>query len=121
MNLKALRYMECGMSKLLTLLLIMATAGQLYSQVVVTHFNAEWNDANKVEWLKKLTDCDITKVDIVKQPKFQTKHKIVVVPTIIVFKDGEEVKRFQADVSFKMVATREELQEYIDELIMSDF
>jgi hypothetical protein len=92
-----------------------------FCQITVTHFNAEWNDANKVAWLSKLNDCDITKVDIVKQSKFQTKHKIVVVPTIIVFKDGEEVKRFQADVSFKMAATREEVQEYIDELIMSDF
>jgi hypothetical protein len=38
-----------------------------------------------------------------------------------VFDEGEEVKRFQADLSFKMVATREEIQEYIDELIISKF
>jgi hypothetical protein len=38
-----------------------------------------------------------------------------------VFDDGEEVKRYQADLSFKMVATREEIQEYIDELIISKF
>ena len=37
------------------------------------------------------------------------------------FDDGEEVKRFQADLSFKMVATRKDIQEYIDELIMSKF
>ena len=89
--------------------------------VVVVEFWASWNDANKVSWLKKLTDCDISKVDIGKEPKLQKKHQIIVVPTIVIFKDGEEVKRFQADVSFKMVATREEVQEYIDELIMSDF
>ena len=34
---------------------------------------------------------------------------------------GEEVKRFQADISFKMVATREDVQEYIEELIISKF
>jgi len=38
-----------------------------------------------------------------------------------VFDDGEEVKRFQADISFKMVATREDVQEYIEELIISKF
>jgi len=38
-----------------------------------------------------------------------------------VFDDGEEVKRFQADISFKMVATKKEIQEYIDELIISKF
>ena len=51
----------------------------------------------------------------------QAKHEIVVVPTVIIFKDGEEVKRFQADISFSMKATRKDMQEIIDELIMSDF
>jgi hypothetical protein len=58
---------------------------------------------------------------IVKSPKLQAKNKVVVVPTIIIYKDGEELKRFQADISFKMTATREEVQEIINELIMSDF
>ena len=39
----------------------------------------------------------------------------------IIFKDDEEVKRFQADLSFKMVATREEIQDEINEQLMSDF
>jgi hypothetical protein len=93
----------------------------VFGQITVTHFNADWNDANKVPWVKKLTDCNIAYVDIVKNPKLQQKNKVVVVPTIIIYKDGEEVERFQADISFKMVATREEIQEIIDELIMSDF
>ena len=96
-------------------------AGSATAQVTVTHYNAGWNSANDVEWLKKLEDCDITKVDIVKKPKQQKKHKIVVVPTIIIFKDGEEVKRYQADISFSMKATREELQDVINEQLMSDF
>ena len=41
-------------------------------------------------------------------------------PTIIIF-NGEEVKRYQADLSFTMSATRKEVQEEVDELIMSDF
>ena len=44
-----------------------------------------------------------------------------IVPTIVIFKDGEEVARFQADLSFKMVATKEEVQEEIDNQLMSDF
>ena len=91
------------------------------AQIVVTEFNAEWNAANKVEWIDKLSDCDITKVDITKEAKLQQKHKVVIVPTIIVFKDGEEIKRYQADLSFKMLATRKEIQEFINEQIMSDF
>ena len=75
----------------------------------------------KIMGLTTGSDCDITKVDIGKNPKSAQKHNVVVVPTIILFQDGEEVKRYQADISFKMVATRKEVQEDIDELIMSDF
>jgi thioredoxin-like negative regulator of GroEL len=92
-----------------------------FSQIVVTHFNADWNKPNKVKYIGDLTDCEIVYVDIASSPKLQSKHEIVVVPTVIIFKDGEEVKRFQADISFAMKATREEMQEYIDELLMEDF
>ena len=51
----------------------------------------------------------------------QSKYKIAVVPTIIIFKDGVEVARFQADLSFKMLATRKEVQNEINNQLMSDF
>ena len=105
----------------LLIILFVLITGSASAQVMVTHYNAGWNSANDVEWLNKLEDCNITKVDIVKKPKQQKKHKIVVVPTIIIFKDGEEVKRFQADISFTMKATRKELQDIINEQLMSDF
>ena len=105
-------------SCLLLLLLCCKTAS---AQVVVTHFNAAWNDPNKVSYIGKLTDCDIVYVDIAKAPKLQSKHEIVVVPTVVIFKDGEEMKRYQADISFSMKATRKEMQNFIDELLMSDF
>jgi len=108
------------MKNILTILLT-AFGLSASSQIVVTHFNAEWNDPNKVAYIGKLTDCDIVYVDIAKSPKLQEKHEIIIVPTVVIFKDGEEVKRFQADISFSMKATRKEMQEAIDELLMSDF
>jgi len=93
-----------------------------FSQIQVAQFNAEWNKANEVTWIGKLTDCEtIMYIDINTQKKLQKKHKIAVIPTIIIFKDDVEVARFQADLSFKMLATREEVQEEIDEQLMSDF
>ena len=109
------------MKKLIITLLLVIFTLTVKSQVLVTHFNAKWNDPNKAEWVGKLTDCEITYVDIAKNPKLQAKHKVVVVPTIIIFKDGEEIKRYQADISFKMLATKNELQHEIDEIIMSSF
>ena len=93
-----------------------------FAQIQVSQFNAEWNAANAVGWVQDLLDCKtISYIDISKQAKLATKHKIAVIPTIIIFKDGEEVARFQADLSFKMVATKEEVQEEIDNQLMSDF
>lgn len=107
------------MKKLILLLLICSSS--VSAQIVVTHFNAEWNDPNKVAYIGKLTDCEIVYVDIAKSPKLQEKHEIVIVPTVVIYKDGEEVKRFQADISFSMKATRKDMQRIIDELLMSDF
>ena len=93
-----------------------------FAQIEITHFNAEWNKANDVNWFMDLEDCK-TKgyTDIAKNTEAQKEYKIAVVPTIIIFKDGEEVARFQADLSFKMVATKEEVQEEISNQLMSDF
>ena len=92
------------------------------AQITAKHFNAEWNKSNSVPWFMDLEDCKtMGLVDIGKNTKAAKKYKIAVVPTIIIFKDGEEVARFQADLSFKMVATREEVQDKISEIIMSDF
>ena len=98
------------------------TITTVFGQIQITQFNAGWNKANDIPWVNKLNDCKtIAYTDIAKDTEAQTKYKIAVVPTIIIFKDGEEVARFQADLSFKMIATREEVQEEIDNQLMSDF
>ena len=102
------------------IMILVFTAATAFGQVKVIHFNAGWNSANDVEWFDKLSDASKKNLSI-DDSDIQTKYSIAIVPTIIVFDDGEEVKRYQADLSFKMVATREEIQEYIDELIISKF
>jgi hypothetical protein len=97
------------------IMVIVFTAATAFGQVKVVHFNAGWNSTNDVEWFDKLSDANKKSLSI-DDTDIQKKY-----PTIIVFDDGEEVKRYQADLSFKMVATREEIQEYIDELIISKF
>ena len=89
------------------------------TDVCVVEFNASWNKANSVDWLSKLNDCGVKRINI-DEGDWQKKYNIVVVPTIIIF-NGEEVKRYQADLSFTMSAARKQIQEEVDELIMSDF
>ena len=87
--------------------------------ICVVEFNAGWNDKNSVGFLDSVTDCGIKRINIDKGD-WKDKYDIVIVPTIIVF-NGKEVKRFQADLSFQLAAKLEDVQEVVDELIMSKF
>jgi thiol-disulfide isomerase/thioredoxin len=108
------------LSVYLFILFLLAVTSPAFSQVKAVHFNAGFNAANDVEWFSKLKECDRQTL-LIDGNDNQARFKIAVVPTIIIFDDGEEVKRFQADLSFKLVATKQEVQDYIDELIMSKF
>ena len=109
-------------SMYMLIIFFMLVCSGAFAQMKVTQFNAGWNSANEVPWVMDLEDCNTyAYVDIAKDAEAQTKHKIAVIPTIIIFRDGEEVARFQADLSFKMVATKKEVQEEIDNILMSDF
>ena len=104
------------------IIVFMLLCSVCFSQIKVVQFNAGWNKANDVPWVQSLKDCKtIGYTDVGKDTKAQAKYKIASVPTIIIFKDGEEVARFQADLSFTLAATKEEVQEEIDNIIMSDF
>jgi len=103
---------------LIPFLLLSNLAG---AQIVVMHFNAGWNEPNDVEWVSDLEDCEIDFIDIAKKPKLQQKWNVVVVPTVILIQYDEEKKRYQADLSFKLSATKEEIQDKIDELILDGF
>ena len=111
------------MKKLLILLLLpflAYTQSPCESELCVVQFNARQNSANDVEWVNKLKDCEVQYIDIANDANAATEWEIVVVPTIIVF-NGKEVKRFQADISFAMKATKSEVQEVVDEILMDQF
>ena len=108
--------------KVLLIVLLVLISSNITAQIKVEQYNAGWNSANDVSWVMDLQDCKtIGYVDVAKDKEAQSEHKIAIVPTIIIFKDGEEVARFQADLSFKMLATKEEVQEEISNQLMSDF
>jgi len=109
------------MKKILLTLALLFLTNLAKAQVVVIHFNAAWNAAHDVEWIEDLSDCDVEYIDIAKKPALQKEYSIVVVPTIVVLQYDEEKKRYQADLSFKLTATKDEVQEMIDELILSGF
>ena len=112
------------MRKLILLLSIITTtffAQDFPEGLVVVEFNASFNKANEVQWLPKLTDCEIERVDIAADSRWASEYKIVVVPTLVVFNNNEEAKRFQANIMMTMEATRKQVQDSIDEITMEAF
>ena len=91
------------------------------SGICVVEFNASFNSQNSVPWIESLSDCETARVDIASSPDLQKEHKIVVVPTIVVFNEGEEQERFQANIMMTMEATEEDVQDAIDEILLNDF
>ena len=106
---------------ILSMLYTTCLAQDFSEGLVVVEFNASFNKANEVQWLSKLTDCEVERVDIAADSRWASEYKIVVVPTLVVFNNNEEAKRFQANIMMTMEATRKEVQESIDEITMEAF
>ena len=100
---------------------ILELAGQIKKEgIQVVQFTASFNADNEVNWLPELNECKTTTISI-EEGDWQKKYKIAIVPTVIIFDDGEEINRFQADLSMALAATKEEVQEAIEEIIMNKF
>ncbi len=91
--------------------------------LVVVEFWATWNEANKVTILDEWDtfDAKVYRVNIESFPKIQSDNNVVILPTIIFFDEGEEVKRLQGDMSFTLKTTTKELDEIIEEILGSKF
>ena len=113
-----------GYLLILLLMIVSSSAkGQTYTcdeDICVVEFNASWNASNDVEWLHKLTDVG-TKRILIDKGSWQKDFSIFVTPTIIIFVNGKEAKRYQANIMMKIEETQEVVQEKIDEIIMEEF
>ena len=91
--------------------------------LVVVEFWATWNEKNKVVLLDEWDtfDAKVYRVNIDLYPKIQAKNDVVILPTIIFYDEGEEVKRLQGDMSFTLKVTTKELDEIIEEILSSKF
>ena len=122
------------MNKLLLLLLLLPTTALSQSfleldeldvkkskGITVVEFWAEWNRSNEVSFLNNLKDCRAYRVCIDVQPKAVGQYSISSVPTVVVFDNGLEVLRFNPTIMMKLAATKDEIQEEIDDIILKKF
>jgi len=91
--------------------------------LVVVEFWATWNEKNKVNLLDEWDtfDAKVYRVNIDSYPNIQAKNDVVILPTIIFYDEGEEVKRLQGDMSFSLKTSIKELDDIIEEILGSKF
>ena len=91
--------------------------------LVVVEFWAGWNEMNKVAILDEWDtfDAKVYRLNIELFPTIQSDNNVVILPTIIFYDEGEEVKRLQGDMSFTLKGTTEQLDEIIEEILGSKF
>tara|TARA_R110001583_G_C5573277_1_gene402259 strand:- start:689 stop:1081 length:393 start_codon:yes stop_codon:yes gene_type:complete len=89
--------------------------------IVAVEFWAEWNAANEFKDLIKLKDCEVYRVDISSNMDTQIKYNVSAIPTVIVFENGTEQARFNANIMFKLEADKKTIQHSVDTLILNKF
>ena len=88
--------------------------------IVLVEFWASFNSVNEVN-LKKIYDCKKYRVDMSQDPSLMAKHSVMAVPTVVIYHNGIEVKRFLPGLMLKLDVDVKEIQAVIDELVGDKF
>jgi len=86
-------------------------------KVTVIHFNYKWNDRNNYN-LRGLQNAKVQYAWLEEQPDHII-ESIKTVPVIVILgKDGRVKMQYAADLSFKIQATREDIQKSINRILI---
>ena len=89
--------------------------------IVVVEYWAEWNNANKFKELNKPKDCTVYRACIAKCTDAANKYNIKAIPTVIIYDNGEEIKRFSPNIMLQLEASGKDVQSAIDEIVLNKF
>ena len=96
--------------------LIFALLFSLFSygqDMTVVHFNYKWNSSYKFKGLERLRSAKV-QYAFVEDQSPAIKNSIKSVPTIVIYKDGKPVKKYEGGLTMKIMVRLEEIQEEIN-------
>ena len=94
---------------------------KIAKDVVVIEFWAEWNQMNQFNELNKLKGCNVYRIDIMSSMDVQIDYNVTAIPTVIIFDNGVEKERFNANVMFKLDADKKTVQHSVDTITLNKF
>ena len=94
---------------------------RIAKDVVAVEFWADWNKVNQFAELSKLKECEVYRLDIMADANVQAEYNITAIPTIIIFDNGVEKERFNANIMFQLEADKKVIQNSVDTIILNKF
>ncbi len=94
---------------------------KIAKDVVVVEFWAKWNQMNQYNELNKLKGCNVYRIDIMSFMDIQMNYNVTAIPTVIIFDNGIEKERFNANVMFKLDADKKTVQHSVDTITLNKF
>ncbi|MCP3684769.1 MAG: thioredoxin family protein [bacterium] len=97
-----------------TLIFLLLLSVSAYSQNALVHINAEFNKSNDWYGVDVISNAKVYNGYVDNNPAIKDKYSIVRVPTLILFKDGDEVYRWEGGLDMKLNIKVNEVQNKID-------
>ena len=94
---------------------------KIAKDISVVEFWADWNKQNQFNEIVKLKETSKYRVDIMHCTDLQTEYNITAIPTVIIFDNGVEKERFNANIMFQLEADKKTIQNSIDTIILNKF
>jgi len=101
------------MKKLITILFLFLSSFAYSQDITVVHFNYKWNSKNDYQKLQSIKRAKVSKA-LVEEQGVDLQASMKAVPVIIIFRSGKPVARIEADLSMKIKARLEDIQELVD-------
>ena len=92
----------------------------LSQEIAIVEFNSNWNQSNHLDGLDKLKNCKTYNVSICDNPNYMDEFNIKL-PSIIIYNNGNEVKRYKTNILFTFEINYKNLQSDVDSLLLTKF
>ena len=98
-----------------TLLLLLLSLSA-YGQNALVHINAEFNKSNDWYGLEVVDAIKVYSGYLETNLAIKEKYNITKVPTLILYRDGKEIERWEAGLDMKLHIKANEVQDKIDNI-----
>ena len=89
-------------------------------EISIVEFNTNWNQDNHFIGFEELKNCKTYSISLCDNPNYTDKFNIKY-PAIVVYNNGDEIKRYNTNILFGFDVTYKNLQTDVDSLLLSKF